>query len=35
MCVCVCVCVCVYFKLTYCDHPNKNKEYLDLKITRI
>ena len=25
----------IYTKLTYCDHPNKNREYLDLKITKI
>ena len=25
----------LYTKLTYCDHPNKNREYPDLKITKI
>ena len=24
----------LYAKITYCDHPNKNFEYLDLRITK-
>ena len=24
----------LYVKLTYCDHPNKNIEHLDLRITK-
>ena len=25
----------LYAKLIYCDHPNKNVEYFDLRITKI
>ena len=25
----------LYAKLTYCDHPNKNNEHPDLRITKI
>ena len=25
----------LYAKLTYCDHPNKNYEHSDLRITKI
>ena len=25
----------LYAKLIYCDHPNKNVEHLDLRITKI
>ena len=32
--ICKYIYIYIYVKLTYCDNPNKNVEYLDLRITK-